>query len=64
MASAEELALILRAEGTPEGAWLLDLSVTRRNLRLAWEEADDLLGRLQSALVDKRRDEVGGDLVG
>ena len=49
----EELLARLWKLGVPEGDWLLDITTVRRQLRLSWEAADDLLTRLQEALMAK-----------
>lgn len=51
----EALVERLRIEGVPEGTWLVDITATRQALRDAFGVADDLLGRLQDALVDALR---------
>lgn len=48
----EELIVRLRTEGAPEGTWLIDLTAARQVARDAFELVDDLLARLEAALIE------------
>jgi len=43
----EEIVGELQARGVPSGAWLLDVAKVRQSLR----EADDLMRRLEDAII-------------
>lgn len=47
----EELIARLKAEGVPEGAWLVDITGARQALHDAYGLLDDLLARLEDALI-------------
>ena len=53
----------LAERGVPEGTWLIDITEARRELRQAWERNDDLLGRLQDAILTQASNGGGRDAV-
>lgn len=56
---AREVLDGLAERGVPEGTWLIDITEARQGLRKAWEHNDDLLGRLQDAIL-KQASNGGG----
>lgn len=48
----EDLVARLRAEGAPEGSWLLDID----QARAALQQVDDLLRRLREAIISSAHD--------